>query len=257
MITSTANPRVKWIRALQGRRRTRWQEGHFVVEGMRLAEEVVRAGVPVTLVLHTDHLDDKERGVVNNLARQGAEVAVVSDEVMLNCSDTETPQGLLAALPMPGLEPPADLDWALVVDRFRDPGNLGTLLRTALGAGVGAAFLMPGTVDPYNPKVVRGAMGAHLRLPLLAREEQEILAALHGLGLWVAEPRLGLTHWQVDWRAPCALIMGGEAQGPREVWEKAGARHVHVPMPGQIESLNAAVAGGVILFEIAGQRGRS
>ncbi|OGO14865.1 MAG: hypothetical protein A2Y93_10470 [Chloroflexi bacterium RBG_13_68_17] len=256
MITSTANPRVKWVRSLQAKRRAREDEGLFIVEGLRLAREVVAAGRPVKLVLHTDDLDARGRGVVNNLCRLGAEAEAVSAQVMAACSSTESPPGLLVVLPLPALPLPERLTLALVADGIADPGNLGTLLRTAAAAGVEAMFLTQGTVDVYNPKVVRGAMGAHLRLPVLALDPTALADRLAGLQVWIAEAGQGLAYDGVDWAPPSALVIGGEARGPQAGTRGLGGQSVHIPMPGGSESLNAAVAAAVILFEIARQRGR-
>jgi len=256
MITSTANPRVKWIRSLQAKRRAREEQGLFIVEGLRLAREVVAAGRPVRLVMHTEELDARGRGVVNNLCRLGAEAEVVSAPVMAACSNTEAPPGLLVVLPIEPLPLPDPLTLALVADGIADPGNLGTLLRTAAAAGAQAAFLTQGTVDAYNPKVVRAAMGAHLRLPILAVDDGALAERLAGTQVWIAEAGQGTAYDQVDWRGPTALVIGGEARGAQAGTRALGGRAVHIPMPGGSESLNAAAAAAVILFEIARQRSR-
>jgi TrmH family RNA methyltransferase len=146
------------------------------------------------------------------------------------------------------------LTFALVLDGLRDPGNLGTILRTADAAGVQAVFLAPGTVDAYNPKVVRAAMGAHFHVPLVAAGWTALAGRLRGLSLWLAEARQGLAYDQVDWRQPSALIIGAEAAGPGDAARRLAPKQVSIPMPGQAESLNAAVAAGIILFEAARQR---
>jgi TrmH family RNA methyltransferase len=255
MITSTSNPRVKWVRALQSKRHAREEERAFVIEGVRLAREVVAAGLPVRLVLHTESLDARGRGLANSLARLGAEVETVSEAVLAACSDTETPPGLLAVLPMPELALPDPLTLALVADGLADPGNLGTLLRTASAAGVQVLFLTEGTVDAFNPKVVRGAMGAHLRLPIVSVPASELPQRLAGLRVWLAEARQGEPYDRVDWRPPSALVIGGEARGPQDSARALSPSLVHIPMQAGSESLNAAVAAAVILFEIARQRG--
>jgi TrmH family RNA methyltransferase len=255
MITSTTNRRVKWVRALQTKRRARQEEGVFVIEGVRLAREVVESQLPVNLVLHTDHLGARERGLVNNLARLGAEIEIVSDGVMAACSSTESPPGLLAVLPTPTIPSPERLSLALVADRMKDPGNLGTILRTALAAGVETLFLTKGTVDPFNPKVVRSAMGAHFRLPIEIVEPGALAKRLESLEVWIAEAGQGEPCHEVNWRQPIALIIGCEAHGPQPRIRSLAKGQVHIPMRGSSDSLNAAIAAAVILFEIVRQRG--
>ncbi len=257
MITSTTNRRVKLVRALQEKPRARQEAGAFVVEGLRLAREAVAAQLPAQLVLHTDHLRPAERAVVNGLARLGAEVEVVSERVMAACSSTESPPGLLAVVSMPQLTPPQPITLAVLADRLGDPGNLGTLMRTALAAGAEVLFLTHGSVDPFNPKVVRAAMGAHFHLPIEKVGAKALGSRLAGLNLWLAEAGAGPAYHQVDWRPPSALILGSEAHGAGRALRALAARSVHVPMLGPVESINVATAAAVILFEIARQRGAS
>jgi TrmH family RNA methyltransferase len=157
LITSTSNSRVQWIRDLQRRRRTRLEQGLFVVEGIRLAEEAYRAGATPRLVVHGQGLDLRASSLVAGFAGRGAPVLLVSDRVLAACASTESPQGLVAVMPIPEFPLPAQLSLAVVVDHLADPGNLGTLLRTALAAGVEAVFLSPGTVDAYNQRSFEAA----------------------------------------------------------------------------------------------------
>ena len=254
MITSVANPKVKLVRNLQARRSARETEGLFVVEGVRLAEEAARAAAAPRLVLHTGGLDARGQAALEQLAARGAQVESVSSEVLAAASDTQTPQGLLAVVPIAPLLMPARLTLVLVLDGLGDPGNLGTILRTADAGGVEAVFLAPGTVDAYNPKVVRAAMGAHFHLPILAAGWDELARRLAGLELWLVEARAGLAYHQVDWRRPSALVIGSEAAGPSAAARRVAPKSVGIPMPGRAESLNAAIAAAVLIFEAARQR---
>jgi TrmH family RNA methyltransferase len=259
MITSPSNPTVKLIRALQTQRKTREKERLFVIEGVRLVEEALRAKAPVQFVLHTGDLDPRGRAALEGLARLGAQIHEATPKVMAAASNTQTPPGLLAVLPPPSsfILHPSSFSFALVLDRISDPGNLGAILRTADAAGVQTVFLALGTVDAHNPKVVRAAMGAHFHLPITEAGWDELRQYLAGLDIWLAEARAGEPYDRVDWRKPCALVVGAEAGGPSEAARGFAPNRVHIPMPGRAESLNAAVAAGVLLFEAARQRGKS
>ncbi|MBN1660626.1 MAG: RNA methyltransferase [Anaerolineae bacterium] len=253
MITSVQNDRVKYVRSL-ARRRVRERERRFVVEGTRLIDEVTRAGIEPALLLYTEAWGESDAGH-DLLARPPSPsdgAWPVSDEVLAACAHTETPQGVLAVVPVPRIPPRPGL--LLVIDGVRDPGNLGTILRSAEAAGTGQVLLAPGTVDLYNPKVVRGAMGAHFRLPAEAAGWDEIAVRAASRAVWLADAAGDVAYDQVDWTAPSALIVGGEAEGAGgEAAALAGGR-VYIPMAGGTESLNAAMAATVILFEAARQR---
>jgi TrmH family RNA methyltransferase len=227
-----------------------------VFEGVRLVEEVVRAGVAPTSVFHTEAIAEDERGgrLLVSLRQMAVTCDVVSESVMAACTDTKTPQGILAVLPIPQLRPKPHPTFTLIIDRVRDPGNLGTMLRTALAAGVERVLLAPGTVDASNPKVVRAAMGAHLYLPIAVLGWDAVDEVVTGSDIWLAAADGELPYTAVDWKRPVALIAGSEAVG---AGQKAGALahgRVSIPMSGGVESLNAAVAAAVILFEAVRQR---
>jgi len=256
MITSRKNDKVRYVRALQGRRRVRQREQRFVFEGMRLVEEVVRAGISPAFVFYTEPVEADERSgrLLASLCGMNVPCYTVSEPVMAVCSDTETPQGILAVLPIPGLPRPEHPTLTLILDRVRDPGNLGAILRTALAAGVDQVLLAPGTVDASNPKVVRAAMGAHLRLPVAALRWEAIAAAVTGCDVWLAAASGETVYTAVDWRRPVALIVGGEATGAGERAHALAQGQVSIPMAAGVESLNAAIATAAILFEAVRQR---
>jgi TrmH family RNA methyltransferase len=167
-----------------------------------------------------------------------------------------TPQGLVAVLPLPLQGPlPLPLDFALVLDGVRDPGNAGALLRSAAAAGVQVAIFGPDCVDPFNAKVLRAGMGSHFRLPLRVCPRWPQVRQVLGdtMQLYLAEAEAAKSYDAVDWRQPCGLIVGGEAAGAGSEAQSA-AIAIAIPMQRAVESLNAAVAGSIILFEAARQR---
>lgn len=256
VITSLANEHVKYARSLQ-RRRTRYQERAFVVEGLRIIEEAVKAGSIPAFLFYTDRALERERAqrLLRTAAERGAQLKHVTEAVMAQMAETVTPSGILAIVPMPLCQPPHPLTWALVIDHLRTPGNMGTILRSALAAGVELVLTTKGTVDIYNAKVLRGGMGAHFKLCLLPnRDWSEIRRILDGLHLALAEPREGIPYWELDWQRPTALIVGGEAHGAGVDAAVAAATRVVIPMQRGVESLNAAIAASLLLFEAARQR---
>jgi len=253
MISSTQNERIKYIRSLD-RRRVRRREGRFVVEGTRLVDELVRVGLNPAFVLYTPAWAASPAGqrLLPPLSRAEEGSWAVSEAVLAACASTETPQGVLAVAPF--VQRPPQPGLVLILDQLRDPGNLGAILRSAEAAAVGRVILAPGTVDPYNPKVVRGAMGAHFRLAVSNLDWPAIAGQVTGRQVWLAEARGQVAYHDVDWTQPAALIVGGEAAGAGEQAASLATGRVSIPMAGQVESLNAAMAATVILFEAARQR---
>ncbi len=254
MITSSQNPRIKWLHALQGQPRQRREEHAFVIEGVRLAEEALAGGWNARLVIYTEDLNERGKVVVDGFAARGAAVELVSGAVLRSASDTETPQGLLVALDWRLAPLPAHLDFVFIPDKLRDPGNLGAMLRTAAAAGVQAVFLPPETTDAFAPKVLRAGMGAHFRLPIQVLGWDEIAETTLGLNIYLASAGEGLPYTQVDLKSPLALIVGGEAEGASPQATRLSTARLHIPMPGGSESLNAAIAAGVLMFEVLRQR---
>ena len=256
MITSLSNEKVKFVRRLQAQKAFRQRERRLVLEGVRLVEEAVRAGIAPELVLYGEGFasDDRHRGLLDALSGLDAPCHAASESVVKSCSDTATPQGILAVLPFPELSPPTPLTFVLILDRLRDPGNLGTILRTALAAGVEQVLLAPGTVDWSNPKVVRSAMGAHLRLPVAEASWEAIAEEVSGCETWLAAAMGGKPYTEVDWARPAALIVGSEAHGAGDQARALARNRVSIPMCAGVESINAAAAAAAILFEVVRQR---
>ena len=263
IITSPTNPRLKLIKKLH-QRRQRERSGLILLEGHRLVIDALDAGFCPEFVLLSDAaLDDAAEGARLQAALRGAEcVARAPSALVAELSDTQTPQGVLAVLSQPSVALPPRPDFVLVCDHISDPGNLGTLLRSAAGAGVSAALLLGGC-DAWGPKALRAGMGAQLRLPLRQTsswaDASQILSGWD-LSVFGADAGGQCAHFDVDWRQPSALVVGSEAQGlSLEVRDDPHASLCKIPLAGSgdgasVESLNAAVAGSVILFEVQRQR---
>jgi RNA methyltransferase, TrmH family len=260
MISSTHNPKIQWVRSLQTQAHARQEAQAFVVEGVRLAEEALTADWQAQLVLYSAEIGPRGMAVVEGFMRRQAPVEQVTPQVLKAAADTETSQGLLAVLSMQPLPLPEKPDFLLIPDEVRDPGNLGTILRTAGAAGVQSVLIPPGSADHFAPKVVRAAMGAHFRLPVGRLDWEELRQLLAprvegGLCIYLADSSGGLEYTRADFRRPLALIVGGEARGAGNKALDLAQQKVHIPMPGGAESLNAAVAAGILLFEVLRQRG--
>lgn len=255
MITSSQNPKIKRVRRLLSDRRYRHREGAFVVEGARWLAEVAAGGNPPDLILATESwlADDYNQAI---LARLPAPATTISDRLLAETSDTETPSGVLAVLPIFQGPIPHRSTLLLVLDRLADPGNLGTIIRTAAAAGVDGVLLGPGCVDAYNPKAVRASMGALLRLPVRSLPWVAIREEVESLAVWVAAADGSMEYSDVDWRQPAALVIGSEATGVGPEALALGHGRIAIPMARQTESLNAAAAAAAILFEARRQRGK-
>ncbi|HEU5424970.1 MAG TPA: RNA methyltransferase [Nitrolancea sp.] len=255
-LTSQHNPTVKYARSLH-QRKIRYRERALLVEGVRLYLDAIAGGARPTLVFLDEERLGREAERVR-AAAEGARAYSVTPTVLDAIDDTRTPQGVVAVFPFP--EPPLELTPGsaplfIVSDGLQDPGNLGTLTRSALGAGANALFITTATVDPFAPKVVRAGMGAQFRLPIRWLDWNEpdplILACEQLLAARADAPGI---YTQIDWTRPSSIVIGNEVRG---ISPRAGALltgSIAVPLVGGLESLNAGVAGSIILFEAARQR---
>lgn len=254
MIVSAQNPKIKLLRALAGKPKERRENGAFLAEGARLLEDALAAGWSFRFALLAEEASPRARAAALNLQQAGVMVESVSQELFASLAETAHSQGILAALNLPQASFPAAPHFLLLLDQIRDPGNLGTLLRAAAAVGAQAALVPPETADPFAPKVVRAAMGAHFRLPIFLLSWEEIAARAQGLKVYLAEMENAAPCWQADFALPLLLIVGGEAEGGSPQARALAQENVRIPMPGGMESLNAAMAGTVLMFEVLRQR---
>jgi len=223
------------------------------VEGVRLVEEAFAANWSFRFVLYSDELNERGRELIRKLEDKKIDVEKVESRLLQSLSETESSQGLIAILRDSRIPIPESPNFILISDSIRDPGNLGTLLRTADAAGVQAVLIPPETTDAFAPKVVRAGMGAHFRLPVHAMSWDEIHHRTKDLQVYIADMD-GQSCWETDFKSPLALIIGGEVEGASGQARKLANAFVKIPMTSKTESLNAAVAGSVLMFEVMRQR---
>lgn len=258
-IASRRNPQAQKVRALReaaGRR----AQGRFLVEGRHSVEEALKAGWPLAeLWVTEDVATGSGADLVALAAQSGAEVLIAEDAVMSYVSTTDTPQGLaaIAAMPATTLQDVVGSEGVVVLlDGIQDPGNVGTVLRAAAAAGARGVVLVGDSADPYQPKVVRASQGALFGVPVIRCREDEALEAIRaaGLPLAVAVPRGGRLYWDAPLASPVAIAVGGEIRGVSPGLLGAAAHRITIPMAAGVDSLNAAVAAALLLFEGLRQR---
>lgn len=244
-----------------GRRKVRERGGLFLAEGIRVVEELLAAELPVRLALVSPSLEETERGRELAVALAAVtEPRRVDDGTLNRLAGTETPQGVLVVAEAPE----ADLDGitlsepavVLVLDGVQDPGNAGTLIRTAAAMGPVPVVCLTGTVDPWNPKAVRAAAGGSFLTPVVSATPEELLAFLDGqgavlLGAAVDGEPLAAGRWS---GRPVALVVGNEGAGLSHAMEAALDARVALTMRGRVESLNVSIAAAILLYLISEAR---
>ncbi len=260
MISSTANKQVKYVNALIKKAKMRREENLFVAEGLRMCEELPKDRIR-TLYVSESFWKGKH---FPRLAEGVGQVEVVADTVFGALSDTCTPQGVLAlaeqdhyTLENIAMQPL--LPHLMILEQVQDPGNLGTILRAGEGAGVTGIVMDEGTVDVYSPKVVRATMGSVLRVPFVYVKDLGdalVLLKKKGIRLYAACLEGSRDYDREDYTGSTGFLIGNEANGLRQETIETADVRIRIPMAGRVESLNAAMAAGVLMFEAARQRRR-
>ncbi len=250
-ISSSQNPRVKLVRQLQRHSKARREQRRLVLEGVRLVRDVFGAGAAPDFIFYTAEAaasGSPASDLIAQMQAQGVACLDVTGELMRDMAETETPQGVLGVFPWPDTPVPDAPDLVVIADGWRDPGNLGTLLRTAAAAGVDLVALTPGTVDAFNPKTLRAGMGAQWRVPVAVWEWEWIAQRLGNLAFYLADAAGDVSYDAVDWTRPSAVVVGGEAHGFVRAAERIPHTLVRIPMTPGVESLNAATAAGILIY---------
>ena len=281
LITSVNNQRVKEVANLK-QKKFRAESGTFFAEGLRAVNEALQYA-DVTDLFFVKTEESKMGEVIKHAEEKGVRLYQVDDKVMAKLSDTKTPQGVLAVIRMPAtrlqqLQPAfvakkrsvgngndtatalPDVDNnapVVILDRIQDPGNLGTVIRTADAAGAMGIVLLEGCVDAFSPKVVRASMGSLFHLPVVQEvSAEEALTWCYGHGYEPAATAMtGASNlYKTDLSRKMAFILGNEANGVSEELQAAAETRLFIPMAGLAESMNVAMAAGIILFEGLRQR---
>lgn len=245
----------KLLRALR-QRKAREAEGLFVAEGVRAVEDLLASPLAVRWVVASSSLEDTPRGqsLRELVERQGVPLREAADAALRELAGTETPQGVLAVAEIPrraldDLRPSTEPAAVLVLDAVQDPGNLGTLVRTAEALGAAGVIALPGTVDAWNPKAVRAAMGSSFRLPIVEAGWDEAAPWLRAEGFRVLAAA-GEGGPLGERPARAALVVGNEGAGVSEETRRRADAIVGIPLRGRAESLNVGAAGAILLWEL-------
>jgi TrmH family RNA methyltransferase len=250
IVSSPRNERVKLVRLLQSQAKARRRHRRLVLEGVRLIRDALQAGVQPDFVCGPADLEvGPALDLIHDVQAEGIPCLLVTGALLRTMTDTETPQGVLAVFPWPDLPVPAAPGLVLVADGWGDPGNLGTAIRSAAAAGVDLVTLTPGTVDPFNPKALRAGMGAHFRVPILISNWPRLTTRFPDLAIYLADATGDVPHDTVDWTRPSMIAVGGEAHGLRDPLSSLPHTRIRIPMVAGAESLNAAVAASLLIYE--------
>lgn len=256
MITSTSNNRVKKLVALSQKAKLRREEDVFIVEGPKMFLEAPRAWIKEVYV--------SESFLKKCTFREDLDVIgyeIVADEVFQKISDTKTPQGILSVLKQPHYEIEDLLKKEnplfVVLEDIQDPGNLGTIFRAGEGAGIDGVIMTRETADLFNPKVIRSTMGSIYRVPYIYTNElQEVIGLLKkkNIATYAAHLQDSVCYDEPDYTKGTAFLIGNEGNGLKKETADSANQYIKIPMAGQVESLNAAIATSILMYEAAKQR---
>ena len=261
MITSFSNPRVKQVVQWQTKAKERKKDDIFLAEGVKMYEEAPEESVrEVYVIEETLKKIQQDIFLWKKLQRTGYET--VSTEVFQKMSDTQTPQGILTVLKRPEYQLKKLLKVKnplfVILEDLQDPGNLGTILRTGEGAGVTAVIMSRNTVDIFNPKTIRATMGSVYRVPFLYVDSlEDTIKSLHNANIKTYAAHLkGETYYDsFSFKEGTAFLIGNEGNGLKKETADLASSYLKIPMDGQVESLNAAIATALLMYEAHRQRG--
>ncbi len=260
-ITSPSNPKIKAAIEIQ-KERNRFRNSVFLLETPHLIEAALAARSRITQVFFTAAFSEKKeaRNLMGKLAEHRAEFFEVTESLLRKLSDADNPQGIIALTSLDFVRL-SDLRLSgnpliVICDGLQDPGNLGTVIRTADAAGADAVVLLPGTCDAYMPKTIRATAGSIFNLPLVYSTIEDLREWLeeNGIKLIITTADAGVSLFDADLKGPSALVFGNEARGISSEIRQAADMAIRIPIQGRAESLNVAAASAVFLYEAVRQR---
>ncbi|MGK7928910.1 MAG: TrmH family RNA methyltransferase [Spirulina sp.] len=258
MITSVQNPLVKKLKKLRYPKARR-EQNLCLLEGTNLLEAACETNSPIAIACCTLTWQSRYFSLWEEVSQRAQRMEIVTPEVLDAIATTVNPDGVVAAIPRQRVHPlPAkNLTLGLLVERLQDPGNLGTIVRTAVAAGAEGLWLSADSVEADNPKTLRASTGAWFRLPIEVSENLAQTIAAHrdrGLQIVATAPRSPLTYWDIDWRKPSLILLGNESAGLSADAIALADVRVSIPLSVGVESLNVAVAAALLLYEARRQR---
>lgn len=254
MITKSGNTEIRNILSLQKKSKERYEQGIFIIEGVKMFSETPKDRIVKAYTTSRFFEDNKS-------LFKGFEYEFVTESIFEQISDTKTPQGILALVRMEkymisdivkGKNP-----FVMIIENLQDPGNLGTILRTGEGAGISGVLITKNSVDIYNPKVIRSTMGSIYRVPVVytenLKQDMELLKHM-GIEIYAAHLQGKCSYTECNYNKGTAFIIGNESRGISDEIAKTADTLIKIPMEGEVESLNAAIAATILMYETNRQR---
>ena len=258
MINTITNSIHKEVKLLH-KRKNRDEKNLFFIEGIRFVKDAILGNVDIKYIVVSENLI-KDSEIDKLLKNTNAKIYVATEKIIKDLSDTDTPQGIIAVLPYLDFDKQMDDKKSktfLILDAIQDPGNMGTIIRTADATGTDKIILSKGCVDIYNPKVLRATMGSIFRTNVMMVENLvDYIKMLKKEGFMVLAAHLDATesYFDIDLKGNVAVVIGNEANGIRKEVSDVCSKYIKIPMIGNIESLNAGVSASVILYEVLRQK---
>lgn len=260
IITSSSNKIIKDIKLLH-KKKDRWKQKKFFIEGIRSVEQCIKSDGKIVHIVYSSELLSRDgENFLSDIENENYDFYKIPGKIFKEISDTDNPQGVLAVVEFNECELKSaykENNFFIILDRVQDPGNLGTIIRTADAFGANGVIVTSGCVDVYNPKTIRATMGSIFQIPIVhIGDIIEVIDILKSKNINIISSSLDTDKYSydIDFKSDCALVVGNEAKGISDEVIDASDKLVKIPMAGEAESLNAAIASGVLMYEVLRQR---